>query len=134
MTKQPCDNMCSVCAGESILFTGPIRRNNLISVLCSALQMSQSPATAISLKAAITKRKKDIFVKPVKSAGQIHALLLQLYANGIIKFYIKDTNLIGTNKLSSQHILLQLVYGKDNNGICKPAYDMNDCWTGINIE
>ena len=96
--------------------------------------MHNSAATPDSLKAAFTKRKKDIFVNNTTSAGPIHALLLQLFANRIIKFNIKDNNLIGTDKLSLKHITILLVYGKDSDGFCKPAYEMDAAWNGISIE
>ena len=133
-TKQPCNTNCSVCLGESSQFTGIVRRSHITSVLCSTLQMHNSASTPDSLKAAITKRKKDIFVDNTTSAGPIHALLLQLFANRIIKFNIKDNNVIGTDKLSLKHITIQLVYGKDAEGFCKPVYEIDSAWNGIKIE
>ena len=130
--KVPCNNMCSFCLHETN-FTGPIRREQLTSVLCATLQMKNSSISPDSLKAAITAKKKDIFTDTFKSAGPIHALMLQLFANGVIKFIIAESKLIGTDKLSTKHVSMGLVYGNDSAGLCKPVYEMDECWRGIHI-
>ena len=95
--------------------------------------MKNATITPDTLKSSITAKKKDIFTDTFKSAAPIHALMLQLFANGIIKFVIAESKMIGTNMLSTKHVTMGLVYGYNSAGLCKPVYEMDDCWRGIRL-
>ena len=59
---------------------------------------------------------------PKKKTGQFHALLIQLLAKGIIGFDIPDSNKVGTNKLTGEHIRITLPNAVDSDGLVLPAY------------
>jgi hypothetical protein len=80
------------------------------NVLCEAILQNRN-ATPDSLKKAITTAKADIFHTAPKSAVPIQALLLQLYASKIICFEIRDNTVIGTDKVKSKHIYVNVAYG-----------------------
>ena len=123
----PCNSMCSYCLRHCSNFTRLVVRKQIESVLCMAL-LQNKKATPDSLQNAITKHKSLIFESTISSAGPIHALLLQLYANGIFKLYISDNNVIGTEKIMKQHILADMVYAKDVDNSIKPAYRFDAFW------
>lgn len=62
---------------------------------------------------------------------QIHALVLQLIAKGIIALSISDTSKIGTNELCGKHLIVALP-NADHDGTIKPVYLVDKCWEGLN--
>ncbi len=76
--------------------------------------------------------KNDIFEPgevPGNVDGTIHALCLQLVANGIVDMKISDAgrSLIGTNQLEAKHVVVQL--GVESSGM--PALFGESNWKGM---
>ena len=73
------------------------------------------------MKKAIKKSKNLIFENPPKPMGPIHALMLQLVANGIVKLGVADSSKVGKEKLTVRDVELKLDAVK-YEGILKPAH------------
>ena len=131
-SSDSCNNMCSYCIGHTSTFTGPIHRHAVESTLCLALLQNRQ-ATPESLRNAIMKERDIIFVNKVgKRAGPVHALLLQLYSKGMFRFYIEDKNVIGTDKVSIKHVMVEVLFDFNEHGHRVPAYQLDNRWEGIN--
>ena len=103
-TDGNCDNMCSYCCGLTGGLTGQFKRRQVEQVLTGVFsaQLSISPD---DLKKALRRRAgSKIFNRTQKNAGPVHALMLQLVANGIIKLGVSDKNKVGTNKLTTKDV------------------------------
>jgi hypothetical protein len=91
---EPCRDKCSQCTKDLNLLTGRICRSKFTRMLISfCLGQLQSTAALIKF---ITTNKKDVFgiSVPTRGMGLIHALCLQLVANGIIHLGICDNKSI----------------------------------------
>ena len=74
---------------------------------------------------------------PKSSMSQIHALILQLFAQGILGLTVPDTNKIGNEKarMSNITVTLPVKKTKTKNGRVHscPAYTCNDLWANMNV-
>jgi len=80
-------------------------------------------------------KKHLIFRKdhmPKTTMGQYHALALQLVAKGVIGLDVTETSKIGTNKLTINHIGINLPNAYDGDGIILPAYMLDHVYGGLN--
>ena len=102
-TDGNCDNMCSYCCGLTGGLTGQFKRRQFEQVLTGVFsaQLSISPD---DLKKALRRAGSKIFNRTPKNAGPVHALMLQLVANDIIKLGVSDKNKVGTNKLTTKDV------------------------------
>ena len=80
-------------------------------------QLSISPD---NLKKALNRAASNIFNQRPKNMGPVHALMLQLVANGIIRLGVSDSNKVGTNKLTTKDVELKLAT-TTYDGIVQPA-------------
>ena len=133
--KLPCGNMCSMCLGETINFTGKVSRTHIQSVI-TTLMMTNSNVTIQILKDAIWDARDRIFIQQsqMKRKSPIHALCLQLFAKGIIKFCVNNTSKIGTESIRDKDVSIYLAIGTDAAGLTMPACIINEYWNGINID
>jgi superfamily II DNA helicase RecQ len=132
ITKNPCLDQCSYCTGATAQFTGVMKRAAIENVLCQSVLQNRN-ATPDSVKKDLTKHKADIFEVVPKSSGPIHALLLQLYASKMIRFEVRDNNVIGTDKLTTKHLYVDVVYAVVDN-VEKPAYYVDAAWERLNVK
>ena len=87
-----------------------IHRKQIVSVISDSL-LGKNNVTCKAFVKALKANKQNIFHKddvPGKQMSQIHALVLQLYANGIIGLGVSDETEIGTENLSGNHIVVVL--------------------------
>jgi hypothetical protein len=51
----------------------------------------------------------------------------------MICFEIRDTNVVGTDKLTLQHLHIDIVYAVVDN-VQKPAYNFDAAWDNMNVK
>ena len=110
----------------------------MVSVLTEKVH-STPKGVSVSNVVKAMKSSKNAILHPKdvrkKSMGQIHALVLQMFANGIIALDVKDTTKIGTDKLLLQHMSIKLsteTQMRRGNAQRLPAFMMENFWDGIN--
>eukprot|EP00956_Cyclotella_meneghiniana_P004040 scaffold4901_cov50-Cyclotella_meneghiniana.AAC.1 len=130
-TPGSCNNMCSYCCGDFNNFTGKFHRRQLEGVLTGVFSTKVS-VTVDELKKAIRDAKSKVFVKPSKSMGQIHAIMLQLVANGIVKMGISDSSKVGKEKLSVRDVELKLAT-VTHESILTPAHMVSSMYSNMNF-
>eukprot|EP00956_Cyclotella_meneghiniana_P040737 scaffold203534_cov92-Cyclotella_meneghiniana.AAC.1 len=130
-TPGVCGNMCSYCCGDTHNLTGKIHREQLEGVLTGTF-MGKVSVTPDELKKAVRDARPRIFVTPTKQMGQIHAVMLQLLANDIVKLGVTDTSKVGKDKLSTKDVALVLTT-TTVNGIHKPAQTVVEMYTNMSI-
>ncbi len=92
------------------------------------------------LTKAFKAKKEHIFHAddvPKSSMSQIHVLILQLFAQGILGLTVLDTNKIGNEKLrmSDITVILPVKKTKAKNGRVHscPEYMCDDAWANMNV-
>lgn len=114
--RQPCGNMCTFCNSGHVEFTKQFSRQGLVSVLLSNIFDKGSVSISV-FKKGLNEHVTDIYgsdnasTKSI-SAGNIHALGLQLVASGLVEVVVED-KLIGKESLKKSDIRLKL--GKEND-------------------
>ena len=136
--KVGCQRYCSFCLSEVPNFTKRVDRDGVVSVLIEKVHSTPKGVSVSNFVKAMKSSKDAIFHPkdvPKKSMGQIHALALQMFANGIIALDVKDTAKIGTDKLLLEHMSIKLPTGtqmRRGNAQRLPAFMMDKFWDGIN--
>eukprot|EP00804_Cyclotella_cryptica_P004679 CCRYP_018232-RA/>CCRYP_018232-RA protein AED:0.18 eAED:-0.09 QI:0/0/0/1/0/0/2/0/252 len=130
-TPGVCGNMCSYCCGETKNLTGKIHMVQLEGVLTGTL-IGKVSVTPGELKKAIKAARSKVFVEPSKQMGPIHAVMLQLLANDIVKLGISDTSKVGKDKLSTKDVALVLTTTTIND-IAKQAQTVLEMWINMSI-
>ncbi|KAL7529642.1 hypothetical protein ACHAWF_003062 [Thalassiosira exigua] len=115
--RTPCRHYCSFCTGGHDELTGVFRRKELSGLLVSKCFNGSSP-THKDFPKFIKGVKNDIYEPgeaPDEVVGPIHALCLQMVANGIVDLAISDAGRfhIGTDKLDGNHVVVKLGVSSD---------------------
>ena len=131
-TPGVCDNMCSYCCGATSAFTGKFHRRQLEGVL-TAVFSANLTVSPEDIKKAIQASRRKIFVLPTKTMGPIHALMLQLVANGILKLGISDSNKVGKQNIQTKDVDLKLAT-TIHDGITQPAHMVESMWKNMSYE
>ena len=85
------------------------------------------------LKKALKASRSKIFLLPSKTMGPIHALMLQLVANGILKLGITDSNKVGKQNIHTNDVDLKLSTTV-HDGITQPAHMVECMWKNMSYE
>ena len=131
-TPGSCNNMCSYCCGAHITFTGQFIRRQVEGVLTSLFSVKLMVPPG-ELKKALNDSRKKIFIIPPKNMGRIHALMLQLIANGILELGVSDSNKVGKDKLNAKDVGLKLATTICDD-IVKHAHLVESMWTNMTYE
>ena len=83
------------------------------------------------IKKAIRSAQNKIFATRPKTMGPIHALMLQLVANGIVKLGIADSNKVGKDKLTVRDVELKLAT-VTHETILTPAHMVPSMYNNMN--
>ncbi|KAL7524738.1 hypothetical protein ACHAWF_002535 [Thalassiosira exigua] len=126
-----CGHYCSYCTGGHDELTGTFRRKELCGLLVSKCFNGTQPSHKDFIR-FIKSVKNEIYEpgeSPDKVMGPIHALCLQLVANGIVDLSIAEAARfnIGTNKLNADAVVLKL--GVSSSGM--PAFMDDSNWSGM---
>eukprot|EP00956_Cyclotella_meneghiniana_P031331 scaffold81936_cov56-Cyclotella_meneghiniana.AAC.2 len=124
--KVGCGDMCSFCKGHASGFTGVFKRMQVVGILTKQFR-EKLAVSGEDLKRALRDNKKTIFTVVPKTMGPIHALLLQLIANGILNISVSDVSKIGQPKLTTKDVVLKLATTVED-GIEQPAYMLVSTW------
>jgi hypothetical protein len=46
---------------------------------------------------------------------------------------MRDNTIIGTDKVKSKHIYVNVAYGLDQDGVKKPVYQLDTAWERFNV-
>ena len=134
--KEDCGLYCSHCLGDVPHFTKRVSKHGVVSFLTVKVFSAAKNPTCAQFMKAMKGNKQLLFhaddVPKGTKMGQIHALALQLLANGIIGLVVEDQTKIGTDKLNQDHTGVTLLNAK-NGHVMLPAYFVDSCWKGMNI-
>ena len=134
--KEDCGLYCSHCLGDVPHFTKRVSKHGVVSFLTVKVFSVAKNSTCAQFMKAMKGNKQLLFhaddVPKGTKMGQIHALALQLLANGIIGLVVEDQTKIGTDKLNQDHTGVTLLNAK-NGDVMLPAYFVGSCWKGMNI-
>ena len=136
--KPPCGQCCSYCLGEVERWTKRVNKDGVISFLSTKLTVAGKPLSCSDLIKALKASKSNIFHPddvPKKQMGQIHALGLQLIANGLIVLSVSDRTKVGTEDLKQEHLVVNIGIGKKKKkgrSHSQPAYMIDKYWEGMN--
>lgn len=131
-TEGVCNNMCSYCCGATSAFTGKFHRTQVEGVLTSVFSANLTVSPEI-IKKAIRAARHKIFLIPTKTMGPIHALMLQMVANGILNLGISDSNKVGKQNIHTKDVDLKLAT-TISDGIVKPAHMVESMWKNMTYE
>ena len=128
-TPGTCIDMCSYCCGTTATLTGRFKRRQVEGVLTAAFSTNIT-VTPDELKKALKRSQNKIFNIVPKTMGPIHALMLQLVANGILKLGVADSNKVGKDKLTTKDVVLKLATAIHEE-IPTPAQMVESMWTNM---
>jgi superfamily II DNA helicase RecQ len=99
--REPCETKCSFCLGAIADATTTFRRAFLVSFLSTKVFLL-GPVSIAKLIKSLGDNKSKLFTTPgyKLNQGVVHALVLQLFAAGILSIYVADETREGTNQLS----------------------------------
>lgn len=113
-TRGGCEENCSFCNGDYKRFTGPISKEHLIGALQANIfdrgaVRADKLVTFLSDKKNTSKLKKSIWgEKGSASTGQIHALVLKLFASNLLELRVSNPDLVGTKNLLAKDVMVVL--------------------------
>ncbi len=112
--RGPCGTLCSFCTGGSKEFTNEFSKAKLKAALMSNIfDRGSVPARKfvgfITDKANQNKLRKQIWGDGVAvTAGNIHALVLQLFVSGIIELFLQHDDMVGKDNIEAKHVMIRL--------------------------
>ncbi len=129
--KEVCAGYCSYCKKDNNTTGGRVQKEILTNLL-TRLFMGHAP-TSKGLVKVIKLHKEKIYQSndvPNRLMGPIHALCLQLIANGMILLLVHNDKqaMIGKTDLRTSHVVLKLQFENDTAAVLIDRY-----WDGFNL-
>ena len=135
-----CMKFCSCCLGEVKHFTKRVNSDGLISLLSTKMNTSNTGLSVSDFVKLLKTSKEPIFhnddIPKNNQMSQVHAVSLQTLGVGIIKLIVTDRTKVGTKKVTSANIALNVGMEEvERNGrlYLTPCYMIDECWNGINV-
>jgi len=127
--REGCGGMCAYCTNEYSGFTEQFSRDGLVRVLLSFVFADGPPSLKDFIKRMsenvlmIYSEDDKVMLKRL-SAGNIHALGLQLVAARIVEIHVNNEKLIGTDKSTKNNLVVNMAKESDGKGT---AFDDFNC-------
>ena len=109
-----CDDQCSFCNGDYKDFCGRISKEHLIGALQANIfdrgaVRADKLVTFLTDKANTNKLKKSVWGETADvSAGQIHGVVLMLFASGLLELRLSDPKLAGRQSILAKDVMVFL--------------------------
>ena len=136
-----CGNLCSFCTDGSKEFTKEFSKTKLKAALMSNIfDRGSVPAKKfvgfITDKPNQNKLRKQIWGDKVTvTAGNIHALVLQLFVSGIIELFLQHDDMVGKDNIEAKHVMIRLAKRTvDDSNTSFEDFKLNDdgAWSLFN--
>jgi hypothetical protein len=132
---EPCSVHCPYCRGDHLKFCTTVRREVFVDYLYSTVFID-GPVSLPTLSTMVYKKRASIWVASLKNvpSGQVHALLLQLWAAGILELRMRSIpppqDGPKTAKIKPT-IMCRWAVGPETDAIRMKNRDLS-LWAGIN--
>ena len=109
-----CDDQCSYCNGDYKDFAGRISKEHLIGALQANIfdrgaVRADKLVTFLTDKSNTNRLKKSVWGETKEvSCGQVHGVVLMLFASGLLELRLSDPNMAGRQNILAKDVMVFL--------------------------